>query len=58
MKKIIGYVLFVILLIFTMPMVFTNNFKTEEVGSEEVEEKIYPKADYGDFNTIKLLHAR
>lgn len=41
-----------------MPMVFTNNFKTEEVGSEEVEEKIYPKADYGDFNTIKLLHAR
>ncbi len=52
MKKIIFYFIFVIILIFTMPIVFTNPFKTEEVSTEEVEEKF----DYGEYSTIKLLH--
>ncbi len=55
MKKIVGYVLFVIVLIFTMPIVFTNPFdKTEETSSQNVQE--YEKANYGDLSVIKLLH--
>ena len=57
MKKIIIYFLFVFILIIAMPVVFTNKFEqVEEVVSEEVVENKYPKADYGDINTIKLLH--
>lgn len=52
MKKLIFYFIFVIILIFTMPIVFTNPFKTEEVSTEKVEEKF----DYGQYTTIKLLH--
>lgn len=53
MKKILFYIIFVIILIFTMPIVFTNQFKTKEVNSEEVVEE---KFDYGKYNKIKLLH--
>ena len=57
MKKIIIYFLFVFILIIAVPVVFTNKFEqVEEVVSEEVVENKYPKADYGDINTIKLLH--
>lgn len=52
MKKIIFYFCFVIFLIFCMPILFTNTFKTEEVVSEKIEEKF----DYGDYNKIDLLH--
>ena len=52
MKKLIFYFVFVIILIFTMPIIFTNQFKTEEVISPKVEEKF----DYGQYSTIKLLH--
>ncbi len=52
MKKLIFYFAFVIILIFTMPIIFTNQFKTEEVISPKVEEKF----DYGQYSTIKLLH--
>lgn len=49
--------LFIVILIFTMPIVFTDNFgKTEEVANPEVEETQYEKANYGDLSTIKLLH--
>lgn len=41
-----------------MPVVFTNKFEdTQEVSSEEIIENQYTKADYGDMNTIKLLHS-
>lgn len=41
-----------------MPIVFTDQFgKTQEVGSSEVEEKSYEKANYGDLSTIRVLHA-
>lgn len=57
MKKIIWYILFVVVLIFTMPIVFTDQFgKTEEVVNPEVEEMQYEKANYGDLSQIKLLH--
>lgn len=56
MKKIILYLLFVITLIFTMPIAFTDKFDTEEVASDEVEKTQYEKANYGDLSTIKLLH--
>ena len=54
LKKILYYAIFVVILIITMPIVFTNQFnKTEEVVSNEVVEE---KFDYGDYNKIKLLH--
>ena len=45
-----------------MPIVFIDQFDTEEVVSEEVinedaEEIQYEKADYGDLSIIKLLHS-
>ena len=50
--------MFVLILIFAMPVVFTNKFEQiEEVSSEEIVQKQYKKADYGNMNTIKLLHA-
>lgn len=52
MKKILFYFCFVVILIFCMPILFTNKFKTEEVISEEMEEKF----DYGEYNKISLLH--
>lgn len=54
MKKIIFYFFFVIILIFAMPLIFTNQFKTEEVLSSDMEEE--EKFDYGDYSQIKLLH--
>lgn len=53
MKEIIFYFVFVIVLIFTMPIVFTNKFETKEVVSQNIIEE---KFDYGDYNIIKLLH--
>lgn len=48
--------IFVVILVLTMPIVFTNQFdKTKEVSSEEVQET-YEKANYGDLSTIKVLH--
>lgn len=51
MKKILFYFIFVIILIFTMPIIFTNQFKTEEVSSQE-EPVVYEKFDYGEYTTI------
>ncbi len=56
MKKILFYFFFIIILIFTMPILFTNQFKTEEVSSEETEEIIEEKFDYGKYSNIRLLH--
>ena len=53
MKKILFYFIFIIILIFTMPILFTNQFNTKEVVSEKVEEE---KFDYGEYSNIKLLH--
>ena len=53
MKRIIFYIVFVIFLIFTMPILFTNQFETKEVLSSDIENE---KFDYGDYSIIKLLH--
>lgn len=53
MKKLLFYFIFIIILIFTMPIIFTNQFQAEEVLSEQVVEE---KFDYGEYNNIKLLH--
>ena len=53
MKKILFYILFIIVLIITMPIVFTNRFETQEVSSNET---LYEKFDYGEYNNIRLLH--
>ena len=55
MKKIILYFIFVIVLIISMPIIFTNQFKFEEVVSNNIEEEEI-KYDYGDYSNIKLLH--
>lgn len=51
MKKIVFYLIFILILTFTMPLIFTNPFETKETMSEEIE-----KFDYGKYNNIKLLH--
>lgn len=57
MKRVILYFLFVVILIFSVPIVFTNKFDTtEEVSTNEIIQETYEKADYGDLSTIKLLH--
>ncbi len=53
MKKILFYLAFIIILVITMPVVFTNKFKTEEVASNEIADE---KFDYGKYSNIKLLH--
>lgn len=56
LKKIILYGIFVIILIFTMPIVFTNQFQeTQEVSTEETK-GTFEKANYGDLSIIRLLH--
>lgn len=53
MKRIVFYIIFIIILVITMPIVFTNQFKTEEVVSNDnIEEKF----DYGEYSNIRLLH--
>lgn len=53
MKKILFYILFIIILIITMPIIFTNQFKTQEANSNKVIDEKY---DYGDYSNIRLLH--
>ena len=53
MKKSLFYFLFTIILIYIMPIIFTKQFKTEEVVSGEVINQ--EKFNYGDYSKIKLL---
>ncbi|MCI8276894.1 MAG: stage II sporulation protein D [Clostridia bacterium] len=59
MKKLFFYFLFIIVMIFAMPIIFTNTFETKETVSNDVvyeENKIVNNYDYGSLNNIKLLH--
>ncbi len=58
MKKLLLYFVVFIVLIFCIPIVFTNQFETEEVFSNQVEEekKVEEKFDYGQYSNIKLFH--
>lgn len=53
MKKVAFYLIFIVVLIITMPIVFTNKFQTEEAMSEKLIDFNY---DYDRFTNIKLLH--
>ena len=53
MKKILFYFIFVVVLTFVMPILFTKKFKTEDV----VSEKIIEDFDYGEYSNLKLLHS-
>jgi len=55
LKKVLFYILFIIILVIGMPIVFTNEFKTEEVSSNILFQDDM-KFDYGDYSKIKLLH--
>ena len=58
MKKIIIYILCLILICFLIPILFTNKSQTEEIISEVViEENKEEKYDYGRYNKIKLLYS-
>ena len=61
MKKLLLYFGLFILIVFCLPIIFTNEFKAEEVLSENIdntlnEKNTYIDFDYGNFNDIKLLH--
>ena len=53
MKKIILYAIFVIFLIFIMPIIFKSKFETKDVISTNIENE---KFNYGDYSVINLLH--
>lgn len=58
MKKLLLYFLLIILVIFCLPILFTNPFESEEVIAEEVriENIIEEKFDYGEYSNIDLFH--
>ncbi len=57
MKKILFYFLFIIILIFAIPIIFTNTFENKEEIKVNTEiENIENNYDYGEINYINLLH--
>lgn len=55
MRKLIIYFFCIVLLIFAIPIIFTDKFKLEEVSNNQVEEENIEPYDYGNLSTIKLL---
>ena len=61
MKKIIIFIILIILLCFLIPIIFTQKFETMQIFSEEkkIEEiKVDTSYNYNDYTTVKLLHAK
>lgn len=64
MRKILLYIVFGILLIFLIPILFTNGFEMKETNGNVVEEIKQTEEvntssyDYKDYNVIKLLHEK
>ena len=59
MKNIIMYLMLIILLVFAIPLFFTNPKDTIETSAEEnvINSNVEIQKDYyGDFSTIRLLH--
>ena len=55
MKKLLLYFGLFILIVFCLPIIFTNEFKTEEVSSEDIANNLNENNidfDYGNFNDI------
>ena len=60
MKKILLYILCMVFLCFLIPILFTqrNNLKETVVDSQIEEKEEIITYDYGQYNTVKLLHAK
>lgn len=61
MKKIIGWILVILLVVFLIPIFFTKGFKTKQVTSELEQNNVTPPPisnTLSDTTTIKLLHAK
>ncbi len=62
MKKIIIYILTLVLICILIPVIFTNKFETKEVTSENIENieviENLSNYDYKQYNKIKLLHTK
>ncbi len=60
MKKILLYILCMVFLCFLIPILFTqrNNLKETVVDSQIEENEEIITYDYGQYNTVKLLHAK
>ena len=56
MKKVIGYLILIVVLIFAVPILFTKQRKTVETNSD-TEEINYEKFDYGNYSNVRLLHS-
>ena len=62
MKKIIIYILTLVLICILIPVIFTNKFEIKEVTSENIENieviENLSDYDYKQYNKIKLLHTK
>lgn len=62
MKKIIIYILTLVLICILIPVIFTNKFETKEVTSGNIENaeviENLSDYDYKQYNIIKLLHTK
>ena len=59
MKKIIIYILIVVVVCFLIPAFFTVKFKIEQSDAEiEIPELEVEKYSYSDFGIIKLFHQK
>ena len=58
MRKILFYLLALIIVCFSIPILFTNRKSIQEVSSEinTNNQIVENKYDYKDYQTIKLLH--
>lgn len=57
MKKLIIYIILVVVIMFLIPIIFTKRFKkVEEVVN--YEEKEISNYDYKEYKTIRLLHSK
>lgn len=61
MRKIIIGIIILVQIIFLIPVIFTKRFDTSEVNSkpqenQAVEEKVGKDYNYGQYQTIRLLH--
>lgn len=58
MKKLLFYFIFIIIMIFAMPMIFTNTFeKKDDISANaKAENIIINNYDYGEISHINLLH--
>lgn len=58
MRRIIGYILYLVLICFLIPILFTNKKDIKEtVAVENKENNIEKIYDYGTYNKIRLLHS-